>query len=59
FNSATTKFAKAVHACTICGKTFTRNFPRQNHEINHLGKRPYECPECGKAFTQRNDRERH
>ncbi|KAH7348115.1 C2H2 domain-containing protein [Pyrenochaeta sp. MPI-SDFR-AT-0127] len=59
FNSTTAKRAKANHTCTICGKTFTRNFHRQNHELSHRGIRPFECPECGKAFTRRNDLERH
>jgi hypothetical protein len=59
FNSSTAKRAKADHACTFCGKTFTRDFHRKNHENSHRGLRPYECPECGKAFTRRNDCMRH
>jgi hypothetical protein len=59
FNSSTTKRAKADHACTFCGKTFTRKFHCQNHENSHRGERPYECPECGKAFTRMNDCKRH
>ncbi|KAF1946974.1 C2H2 domain-containing protein [Clathrospora elynae] len=59
FNSATAKRAKSDHACTICGKTFTRNFHRKNHELSHRGERPHECSECGKAFTRLNDLKRH
>jgi ribosomal protein L37AE/L43A len=59
FNSATIKREKSDHACTICGKTFTRNFHRRNHELSHRGERPHECPECGKAFTRMNDMKRH
>ncbi|OAL02432.1 C2H2 domain-containing protein [Phaeosphaeriaceae sp. SRC1lsM3a] len=59
FNSSTAKRAKADHACSFCGKTFTRNFHRNNHELSHRGERPYECPECGKAFTRLNDCKRH
>jgi hypothetical protein len=59
FNSSTAKRAKADHACTFCGKTFTRKFHCQNHENSHRGERPYECPECGKAFTRMNDCKRH
>jgi hypothetical protein len=59
FNSATAKREKANHACTICGKTFTRNFHRKNHEMSHRGERPHECAECGKAFTRLNDLKRH
>jgi predicted RNA-binding Zn-ribbon protein involved in translation (DUF1610 family) len=59
FNSSTAKRAKADHACTFCGKTFTRKFHCKNHENSHRGERPYECPECGKAFTRMNDCKRH
>ncbi|KAF1829385.1 C2H2 domain-containing protein [Decorospora gaudefroyi] len=59
FNSATATREKAHHACTICGKTFTRNFHRKHHELSHRGERPHECPECGKAFTRLNDLKRH
>lgn len=59
FDSVTIKRAKSDHACTICGKTFTRNFHRRNHELSHRGERPHECPECGKAFTRLNDMKRH
>lgn len=59
FNSTTAKRAKADHACTLCGKTFTRNFHRKHHELSHRGERPHECSECGKAFKRLNDLKRH
>ena len=59
FHSSTAKRAKADHACIFCGKTFTRNFHRKNHEKSHRGERDHECPECGKAFTRLNDCKRH
>jgi hypothetical protein len=59
FRSTTAKREKANHACTMCGKTFTRNFHRRNHELSHRGERPHECAECGKAFTRLNDLKRH
>lgn len=59
FKSATIKRAKADYPCTLCGKTFTRNFIRKNHERSHRGERPHECPECGRAFTRYNDMMRH
>lgn len=59
FRSSTAKRAKADHACVFCGKTFTRNFHRKNHEMSHRGQRDFECPECGKAFTRKNDCKRH
>ena len=57
--STPVKSEKAVHACSICGKTFSRYFQRRNHEVVHRGPRPHECPECGKAFTRLNDCKRH
>jgi DNA-directed RNA polymerase subunit RPC12/RpoP len=59
FRTATKKSEKAIHSCSICGKTFTRNFHRRDHELSHRGQRPHECPECGKAFTRLNDMRRH
>ncbi|KAH7087771.1 C2H2 domain-containing protein [Paraphoma chrysanthemicola] len=59
FTSSTSKQAKSDHACVFCGKTFTRNFARKNHEKSHRGERDHECPECGKAFTRLNDCKRH
>jgi hypothetical protein len=57
--TSTLKRAKAAHACTICGQTFTRNFHRLDHEKSHRGERPHACPECGRAFTRMNDLKRH
>ena len=59
FITATAKPKASTLACTMCGKTFSRNFHRKNHELSHRGERPHECPECGKAFTRLNDLKRH
>lgn len=50
---------KAGHACSICGKTFSRKSHRKNHEAGHRGSRHHECPKCGKSFTRFNDLKRH
>jgi uncharacterized Zn-finger protein len=59
FKPASAPRAKTAWACSICGKTFTRNFHKLDHEKSHRGERPHECPECGKAFTRLNDCKRH
>ncbi|KAF2736998.1 C2H2 domain-containing protein [Polyplosphaeria fusca] len=59
FKSANAPKAKAVWSCSMCGKSFTRNFHKISHERSHRGERPFECPECGKAFTRINDMKRH
>jgi DNA-directed RNA polymerase subunit RPC12/RpoP len=59
FISDTVKREKTNHVCSLCGKTFSRNFHRKNHELSHRGERPHECAECGKAFTRLNDLKRH
>lgn len=59
FHASTAKRGKSDHACSYCGKTFTRSFHLKNHERSHRGERPHECPECGKAFTRANDCKRH
>jgi hypothetical protein len=59
FIAAITKPEVSNHACKFCGKMFSRNFHRKNHELSHRGERPHECPECGKAFTRLNDLKRH
>lgn len=59
FTSLTAKRSNAAYACTMCGKTFTRDFHRKHHEMSHRGERPHACSECGKAFTRTNDLRRH
>ncbi|ORY16158.1 C2H2 domain-containing protein [Clohesyomyces aquaticus] len=59
FNSATPSTAKRNWPCTMCGKSFTRNFHLQSHLKSHRGERPHACPECGRAFTRKHDCQRH
>lgn len=58
-STVTTKRGNTNHACSICGKTFSRSYHRRDHELSHKGERPHECAECGKAFTRLNDLTRH
>ncbi|XP_063814299.1 oocyte zinc finger protein XlCOF7.1-like isoform X2 [Pseudophryne corroboree] len=39
------------HACTECGKCFTRNADLVVHKRLHQGKIPFVCSICGKCFT--------
>ncbi|KAF2114940.1 C2H2 domain-containing protein [Lophiotrema nucula] len=59
FNSTNAQKAKANFLCSICGKSFTRRFHKDDHEKSHRGERPHACPECGRAFTRLNDMKRH
>ena len=53
------KHVAPLLTCSFCGKTFTRNFHRKNHELTHRRERPHECPTCGHAFTRLKDLKRH
>ncbi|RKO97427.1 hypothetical protein CXG81DRAFT_2499, partial [Caulochytrium protostelioides] len=42
-----------------CGKTFTRRFNLQSHELVHSETRPFSCKQCTFSFRRKHDLDRH
>ncbi|KAH7122481.1 C2H2 domain-containing protein [Dendryphion nanum] len=59
FKPHSTPKGDRLWSCSICGKSFTRNFHKKSHENSHRGIRPHSCKECGKTFVRSNDCRRH
>ena len=36
--------------CTVCGKSFSRNFTYRRHAETHMNIKPWKCDICSKAF---------
>ena len=47
------------HTCTICKKTFTKEWLLVRHIRTHTGERPYKCHHCEKAFPTTGNRDVH
>lgn len=49
------------HACTICGKRFTRPSSLQTHVYSHTGEKPFLCKvgNCGRRFSVVSNLRRH
>ena len=45
--------------CTLCGKSFTRNFTYRRHADSHVLAKPWKCDICTKAFTDRRYLQKH
>ncbi|XP_061476200.1 zinc finger protein 665-like isoform X2 [Rhineura floridana] len=45
-----TNKGKRRNACSVCGKTFTRNSSLIQHKITHTREKLYRCSHCGKRF---------
>lgn len=47
------------HACTVCGKHFSRLWLLRGHLRSHTGEKPYQCSMCKKAFGDRSNLRAH
>ncbi|MEW8546011.1 MAG: C2H2-type zinc finger protein, partial [Candidatus Thiodiazotropha sp.] len=45
--------------CTLCGKTFSRNYTYRRHAETHTKTKPWKCEICSKAFTDRRYLQKH
>ena len=48
-----------LHACELCGKTFTTKHAAKRHRDLHTGEKPYSCESCGKKFIHAFALRRH
>ncbi|XP_014672090.1 PREDICTED: zinc finger protein 335-like [Priapulus caudatus] len=53
------KGAPCVHACEVCGKTFSQKGNLRTHALVHSTQRPHPCPHCAKAFKSDEALRRH
>ncbi|CAG0905520.1 unnamed protein product, partial [Cyprideis torosa] len=42
---------KQSFACAVCGKSLSRTWGLQSHELTHTGGKPFACEICGKSLS--------
>ncbi|PLW58586.1 hypothetical protein PCANC_00108 [Puccinia coronata f. sp. avenae] len=47
------------YKCTLCPKSFTRNYDLTRHKSSHIDQRQHRCSKCGRSFNRRDALIRH
>ena len=45
--------------CSLCPKSFTRNYDLTRHKSSHIDQRQHRCSKCGRSFNRRDALIRH
>ncbi|XP_046379535.2 transcription factor E4F1-like [Haliotis rufescens] len=52
-------YAKSLHKCPACSRTFRGSSYLKQHMKSHTGDRPYKCPVCLKTFISKDTLNKH
>ncbi|KNZ58752.1 hypothetical protein VP01_1869g3 [Puccinia sorghi] len=47
------------YKCSLCPKSFTRNYDLTRHKSSHIDQRLHRCSKCGRSFNRRDALIRH
>jgi len=47
------------YKCSLCPKSFTRNYDLTRHKSSHIDQRQHRCSKCGRSFNRRDALIRH